>query len=155
MAQNDFSISGFDEVTKKLGRLSVDVGDKAGRAALRKASGIVAKAARENALQVDDPLTGRTIRDNIRLQFAGRHYRETGDLMYRVGVSTRRGRIPKGNPDEGPKGNTPHWHLVEEGTEHSRAQPFLRPALSENINPVLDKLKTELSKEIDKALSKQ
>ncbi|WPC72923.1 HK97-gp10 family putative phage morphogenesis protein [Vibrio porteresiae] len=152
MAQNDFSILGFDDVAKKLMRLSVDVGDKAGRSALKKAAGIVAKAARDNAMLVDDPVTGRRIRDNIRLQFASKHYRETGDLMYRVGVSTKKGPIPKNNPDEGRGGNTPHWHLIEEGTEHAKAQPFLRPALSDNINPVLDRLRTELSKEIEKAL---
>lgn len=150
----DFSILGLDEVTKKLGNLSVELGDSAGRRAVRKAFGVVARAARENALLVDDPETGRRIRDNIRLQFASRFYRDTGDIMYRVGVATRKGRIPKGNPDEGPKGNTPHWHLVELGTEKARAQPFLRPALSENINKVMDKLVTELDKEITKELAK-
>lgn len=155
MANNfDFSIIGLDEVTKRLSRLSLEVGDAAGRRALRKAANVVAKAARENAMLVDDPTTGRRIRDNIRLQFASRHYKETGDLMYRVGVSTLKGRIPKGNPDEGPKGNTPHWHLVELGTERSRAQPFLRPALSENINKVVDTLVVELDKEITKELAK-
>ncbi|MBF4377308.1 HK97-gp10 family putative phage morphogenesis protein, partial [Vibrio anguillarum] len=73
---------------------------------------------------------------------------------YRVGVSTLKGRIPKGNPDEGPKGNTPHWHLVELGTERSRAQPFLRPALSENTNKVVDTLIVELDKESTKELAK-
>lgn len=153
MRSSEFSIVGFEEIKRQLGKLSVDVGDKAARSAMRKAAGIVARSARENALRIDDPETGRRIRDNIRLQFASRHYRETGDLMYRVGVSSRRGVIPKGNPDEGPKGNTPHWHLVELGTEHSRAQPFLRPALSENIHPFLDRLTNELSKAINEALS--
>jgi HK97 gp10 family phage protein len=150
----DFSILGLDEVTKKLGNLSVELGDAAGRRAARKAFGIVARSARENALLVDDSETGRRIRDNIRLQFASRFYRDTGDIMYRVGVATRKGRIPKGNPDEGPKGNTPHWHLVELGTEKARAQPFLRPALSENVSKVMDKLVTELDKEITKELAK-
>ncbi|HDI3291990.1 TPA: HK97 gp10 family phage protein [Vibrio cholerae] len=148
----DFTILGLDEVLKKLGKLNLEIGDAAGKRALRKAARIVAKAARQNALLVDDPETGRRIRDNIRLQFASRHYKETGDLMYRVGVSTRKGRIPKGNPDEGKGGNTPHWHLIELGTEKARAQPFLRPALSENVNKVVDKLVTELDKEIDKVI---
>ncbi|HAS6095387.1 TPA: HK97-gp10 family putative phage morphogenesis protein [Vibrio vulnificus] len=150
----DFSIIGLDEITKKLGNLSVELGDAAGRRAARKAFGIVARAARENAMVIDDPDTGRRIRDNIRLQFASRYYRETGDIMYRVGVATRKGRIPKGNPDEGPKGNTPHWHLVELGTEKARAQPFLRPALSENVSSVMDKLAKQLDKEITKELAK-
>ncbi|WP_194665095.1 HK97 gp10 family phage protein, partial [Vibrio anguillarum] len=51
MANNfDFSILGLDEVTKRLSRLSLEVGDAAGRRALRKAANVVAKAARENAM---------------------------------------------------------------------------------------------------------
>ncbi|EKF9564396.1 TPA: HK97 gp10 family phage protein [Vibrio cholerae] len=149
----DFTILGLDEVLKKLGKLNLEIGDAAGKRALRKAARIVAKAARQNALLVDDPKTGRRIRDNIRLQFASRTYRKTGDIMYRVGVSTRRGRIPKGNPDEGKGGNTPHWEYVELGTENARAQPFLRPALSENVNKVIDTLVIELDKEINKVLN--
>lgn len=147
-----FNLTGFDHAMKRMKKLRSEIRDKAGRNALRKGSAIVANAAREAAVMVDDPETGRRIRDNIRLQFASRHYRNTGEIMYRVGVSTKRGRIPKGNPDEGPRGNTPHWHLIEFGTEHSRAQPYMRPALSENINQVIEKVANELDNELDKIL---
>lgn len=149
-ARSDFSLVGFEDIKNRLSKLTANVRDKAGRTALRKAAGIVAKAARDGAIAIDDPETGRRIRDNIRLQFATRFFRETGNIMYRVGVATKRGRIPDGNPDEGPLGNTPHWHLVELGTEHSRAFPFMRPALANNINAVIDKTATELENELDK-----
>ena len=113
----------------------------------------MARAARQNAERVDDPETGRRIRDNIGRRFRGRYFRRTGDLMISVGVLTKRGPIPEGNPDEGAKGNTPHFHLVELGTEHARAQPFLRPALEENINPAINKFASELDKELEKALA--
>lgn len=154
MKNVEFAIHGLDQIKDKLARLDREVGDAAGRRALRKAANVIAAAAKENALLVDDPNTARRIRDNIRLQFASRHYKQTGDLMYRIGVSTRKGRIPKGNPDEGAKGNTPHWHLIEIGTEHSRAKPFLRPALAEKRQQAIDTLMHELDREIAKELYK-
>lgn len=148
-----FSITGLDPLLKKMSGLTPQIRARAGRSALGKAANIVSRAARQNAERVDDPETGRRIRDNIGRRFRGRYFRRTGDLMISVGVLTKRGRIPKGNPDEGAKGNTPHWHLVELGTERSRAQPFLRPALEENINPAIDRFATAMSQELDKIMS--
>lgn len=146
----NFSLTGVDELSARLKVLRHEVNGKAGRRALGKAVTPVARAARQNAERVDDPKTARRIRDNIGRRFRGRYFRRTGDLMISVGVLTKRGRIPKGNPDEGAKGNTPHWHLVELGTERARAQPFLRLALAENINPAINKFADEMSKELDK-----
>ncbi|TVL22738.1 hypothetical protein AYI92_03060 [Shewanella xiamenensis] len=153
MATSDFSIVGLKEVKAKMNKVSQTVLDTGTRAALRKAAGIVKKAAQQNALAVDDPKTGRRIRDNINLQFASRLFQRDGVIMYRVGVATNRGRIPTPNADEGARGNTPHWHLVEFGTERAQAQPFMRPALANNINQVINSFTFEFDKELDKALS--
>ncbi|MDV5390738.1 HK97-gp10 family putative phage morphogenesis protein [Shewanella xiamenensis] len=153
MATSDFSIVGLKEVKAKMNKVSQTVLDTGTRAALRKAAGIVKKAAQQNALAVDDPKTGRRIRDNITLQFASRLFQRDGVIMYRVGVATNRGRIPTPNADEGARGNTPHWHLVEFGTERAQAQPFMRPALANNINQVINSFTFEFDKELDKALS--
>ncbi|MCG9962338.1 HK97-gp10 family putative phage morphogenesis protein [Shewanella cutis] len=153
MATSDFSIVGLKEVKAKMNKVSQTVLDTGTRAALRKAAGIVKKAAQQNALAVDDPKTGRRIRDNITLQFASRLFQRNGVIMYRVGVATNRGRIPTPNADEGARGNTPHWHLVEFGTERAQAQPFMRPALTNNINQVINSFTFEFDKELDKALS--
>ncbi|MCT8871542.1 HK97-gp10 family putative phage morphogenesis protein [Shewanella xiamenensis] len=153
MATSDFSIVGLKEVKAKMNRVSQTVLDTGTRSALRKAAGIVKKAAQQNALAVDDPKTGRRIRDNITLQFASRLFQRDGVIMYRVGVATNRGRIPTPNADEGARGNTPHWHLVEFGTERAQAQPFMRPALANNINQVINSFTFEFDKELDKALS--
>src|SRR5690606_24043644 len=106
------------------------------------------KKAKENALRVDDPETGRRIADNIGQRFRSRYFRQTGDTMVSVGVRTNRGRIPKGNPDEGRRGNTPHWHLVELGTERAKAQPFLRPAASESVSEIFNTVATELERQV-------
>ena len=153
MATSDLSIIGLKEVKAKMNKVSQTVLDTGTIAALRKAAGIVKKAAQQNALAVDDPKTGRRIRDNITLQFASRLFQRDGVIMYRVGVATNRGRIPTPNADEGARGNTPHWHLVEFGTERAQAQPFMRPALANNINQVINSFTFEFDKELDKALS--
>lgn len=153
MATSDFSIIGLKEVKAKMNKVSQTVLDTGTRSALRKAAGIVKKSAQQNALAVDDPKTGRRIRDNITLQFASRLFQRDGVIMYRVGVATNRGRIPTPNADEGARGNTPHWHLVEFGTERAQAQPFMRPALANNINQVINSFTFEFDKELDKALS--
>lgn len=47
------------------------------------------------------------------------------------------------------------WHLTELGTKHSKAQPFLRPALDENASAVVEGLKRALAQRIKRALKKQ
>lgn len=152
-ARSEFSLVGMKPIADKLKKLTQELSFKASRAAMREAFRPVAKAARQNAAAVDSPFTARKIRDNVRLQFATRFYRETGLLMYRVGVASKRGPIPRGNPDEGKGGNTPHWHLLEIGTEKMRAQPMLRPALANNVGVVLDKLATGLEEQINKIVT--
>lgn len=149
----EFSLTGIEEVRRKLEQVPIKLRTKGSKRALGRAAAIVRKAARQNALRVDDHETGRRIADNIGQRVRGGYSRRTGDAMVSVGVLTQKGRIPKGNPDAGPKGNTPHWHLIELGTEKARAQPFLRPALESNIGAVTDKFVTELDKELDKALA--
>lgn len=149
----EFSLIGFEEVRKKLAQTPIKLRTKGSRRALGRAAAIVRKAARQNALRVDDAETGRRIADNIGQRVRGGYSRRTGDAMVSVGVLTQHGRIPKGNPDTGRKGNTPHWHLVELGTEKARAQPFLRPAMENNIGAVIDKFAVELDKELEKALA--
>ncbi|KAF0804929.1 hypothetical protein A6D6_02693 [Alcanivorax xiamenensis] len=151
MADNvEFSITGIEELSRKLTNIPLQVSKKPGRRALGKAVNVIAKAARQNARRVDDPDTGRKISQNIGRRFRSRHFRRTGELKISVGVLSRRGKIPKGNPDEGAKGNTPHWHLVELGTAEARAQPFLRPALADNMNEAIDVFARNLDIELTK-----
>lgn len=148
--EGKFSLTGYNAVIEKMRALPVAMRGKPGRSALGKAAAIVKKAAQANASRVDDPETGRRIAQNVTQRFRSKYFKRTGDLMISVGVATPKGRIPKGNPDEGAKGPTPHWHLVELGTERMKAQPFLGPALADNINPILDTFAVQLGKQIDK-----
>lgn len=151
----EFELKGLDQMRKRLKQLPEKLQQKGLKSALGRAARVIRNAAKDNALRVDDPETGRRIADNIVQRVRSRHTRRTGDLMVSVGVATERGRIPSGNPDEGAKGNTPHWHLVELGTERMQAQPFLRPAAESNAEAAFDAFASEVERQVEKALSEK
>lgn len=47
------------------------------------------------------------------------------------------------------------WHFAEFGTAFQAAHPFLRPALDNHANEVVELLKAELAKGIERAVRKQ
>lgn len=154
MFDAQWDLKGFEQVTAKLRALPVELRGKPGRSALGSAARLVTNQAKDNALRIDDAETGRKIADNVVQRFRSRYFKQTGDLMISVGVATLKGRIPAGNPDTGPKGNTPHWHLIELGTEKTRAQPFLRPALPALSDRVQATFASKLEKAIDRLVKK-
>jgi len=149
-----FDLKGFDSAIAKLRALPVQFRGKAGRSALGKAARLVTNAAKSNAERINDPDTGRKISDNVTQRVRSGYQKRTGDIMISVGVGTDRGPIPKGNPDTGPKGSTPHWHLVELGTEKMSAEPFLRSALESNLEQVTATTAANLERELDKIAKK-
>ncbi len=150
MYDAQWELRGFDRVIAKMKGLPVELRGKAGRSALGKAARVLTNHAKDNAQRIDDKDTGRQIARNVTQRFRSKFSRQTGDLMISVGVATEKGRIPKGNPDEGAGGNTPHWHLVEMGTERMRAEPFLRPAFVQGVEEVQTVFASELEKQIAK-----
>lgn len=151
----DFSVkmTGVDELAKKLEGLRYDVQKKGGRFALRKAAQVVRDAARQNAQAVDSSATGRSIARNITEKWNGRLNKQTGDLGFRVGVQGG-ARIPKDNVDEGAGGPTPHFRLLEFGTEKMAARPFFARALPENAQKATDVFIDQFGRAIDRALKK-
>lgn len=148
-------IKGVDELNKRLDSLKVETRYKTGRSALRRASMIVVKAAQMKAQQHDDKETGRKISDNIATRWNGRLYKSTGDLGFRVGVMQGAILPKKGErTDKGAKGPTPHWRLLEFGTEKMPEYPFMRPALENNIDRVTNEFVRAYNLGIDRALKK-
>ncbi|WP_345956579.1 HK97 gp10 family phage protein [Pseudomonas fulva] len=148
----DFSITGLDGLLGKLESVSYDVRRKGGRAALRKAAQIVMQKAKEGAERIDDKATGRSIADNIAVRWNGRLFKRTGDLGFRIGVL--HGAVLKDGGDLSPNSPTPHWRLIEFGTEKMAAAPFMRPALANSINEVTNAFVTEYEKAIDRAIKR-
>ncbi|MCY1543911.1 phage protein, HK97 gp10 family [compost metagenome] len=155
MADVEFSITGLDSLLGKLDELSYDVKRKGGRSSLRKAAQIVVNHAKQNAAGLDDANTGRSIADNVAMRWNGRLNKTTGDLGFRVGV-LHGAVLPKKGETAETTANapTPHWRLLEFGTEKMRAQPFLRSALADHISEVTGTFVSEYEKSIDRALKR-
>lgn len=148
----EFSLIGLDDLLGKLDSVSNDMRRKGGRASLRKAAQIVVQKAKEGAEKIDDKETGRSISDNIALRWNGKLFKRTGDLGFRIGVM--HGAVLKDGGDLSPNSPTPHWRLIEFGTEKMAAAPFMRPALANNISEVTNTFLTEYEKAIDRAIKR-
>lgn len=149
----EFSITGLESLLGKLDAVSYDVRRKGGRAALRKAAQVVVQKAKEGAERIDDKETGRSIADNIALRWNGRLFKQTGDLGFRIGVLHGAVLAKKGDAvDLSTNAPTPHWRLIEFGTEKMAAAPFMRPALANSIAEVTNTFVSEYEKSIDRAI---
>ena len=148
----EFSLIGVDDLISKLDTISDDLRRKGGRAALRRAANVIVEKAKANARRLDDPETGRSIADNVALRWNGRQFRMTGDLAFRIGVL--HGAVLQKHPDKAVNAPTPHWRLLEFGTEKMKAQPIMRPAADSSIDQVVSTFVTEYDKAIDRAIQR-
>lgn len=156
-ADVSFKITGLDPLLGKLENLKYETKKKGGRFALRKAAQLVRDAAKQNALRIDDPDTSAQIAANITERWNSRLFKRTGDLGFRVGVLGG-ARIPKSRPKGsepgGPGGDTRYWAFVEFGHEGVPAQPFMRPALENNIGAATDMFAKTYEAVIDRAIKR-
>jgi HK97 gp10 family phage protein len=144
---NEFSLHGLDGALAKMRAISRDVATKGTRAAGTRAMRIVRDAARARARQLDDPKTASNIAKAITTRYDGKASKREGGVVVKVGVVG--GAKPrKGDEDMG------HWRLLEFGTSQMRAQPFMRPALEQNVDAVTDAFVQALEPAIDKAIAK-
>ncbi|EIC82082.1 HK97-gp10 family putative phage morphogenesis protein [Serratia sp. M24T3] len=148
----EFSLIGLDSLLGKLDTISDDLRRKGGRAALRKAANVIAEKAKANAMRVDDPHTGRSIADNIAIRWNGKVFKTTGNLGFRIGVL--HGAVLKNHPDKAKNAPTPHWRLLEFGTEKMKAQPIMRPAIASGAAEAVNTFVLEYEKAIDRAIAR-
>jgi len=155
VAQDDisFSILGLKELNNTLGQLGPAYKYKGARFALRKAANLVRDAAKQNALRLDDPETASAIAENIAVRFSSRRFKNTGDVMFRVGVRGGAKQEKNQSVDPGlPGGGTQHWRFPEFGYIHKKSgehvppTPFMRPALEENIDKAVGEFVDQLDK---------
>lgn len=152
----DVQIHGIDELNRKLKLLtSSKAAKRIARKAARQAMNIVRDAARANAKAIDDPETAEKIWKNIAV--SGGKSRNANEIVMRVGV---RGGAAMNKYSDREKlanlsgGNTTHWKFIELGTSRLPAVPFMRPALSTNIQEVTNKFSNVFGVELDKELAK-
>lgn len=148
-------VTGMKELSDRIKAVSDDLRYRGGRFALRKAATLVQKAAKQNALQIDDAETGRSIASNIAIRWNGRLFKSTGNLGFRLGVLHGAVLPKKGQPVPTNAGApTPHWRLLEFGTERMPAQPFLRRAAAENVEAFMSEFVLHYNKALDRAIKK-
>jgi HK97 gp10 family phage protein len=161
VADVEFSLIGLDSLLGKIASINDDLKRKGGRAALRKAAKLVADAAKNNAAQIDDPATGRSIASNVALRWNGRVFKRSGDLAFRVGILGG-ARLTRKNEEVGTGAGTktPHWRLLEFGFLNKKsgllvpAQPVMRRALADNIDAATKTFVKEYEKSIDRAIKR-
>lgn len=153
----EVKIEGLDDLRRTMLSVSEDVRKKSGRAALRRAAMVIANAAKQNAAQIDDPETSEQIAKNIAVRWSSKINRRTGDLAFRIGVlggAKISKREPKGSKPGGPGGDTRYWAYVEFGTQKTRANPFMVPAATNNVQMVVSTFSIQLDKALDRAIKK-
>lgn len=150
-----FSLIGFEDVALKMKALTYDAQYKGGRFALRKAATELARIVKANSEKVDDPATPRSIPANVTLRWNRRQFAQNGVLGFRVGVmGGAGGPLPTSAFEGNPGGDTRYWRHLEFGNSRTRAQPFMRKALTDNINNLTDIFAKEFGAAMTRALQR-
>lgn len=154
----EFDLVGLEDLRAKLKEISKDMQFKGGRFALRKSAQVIRDKARENASRVDDSKTPEDIAKNITERWSGRLNTRTGDLGFRIGVlggakgaAVASGEIA-GKGKANPGGDTFYWRFLEFGTQHISARPFMRPAMTDSIQPATAEFIKQYDKAVDRAI---
>lgn len=143
-----FKISGADQLINKMSKFADKLQEAAGKRAARKAMAIVRKAAQVAAQRFDDPETPESVKRNVYLQQSRRGSKAIGGVYMKVGILG--GANIRSSSPNNPGGATWYWRFKELGTEDNPAEPFLLPALMNNVGSVESTLVTELNREIDR-----
>lgn len=143
----EFRIEGLDSALANMRTLGPKLRQKGLRRAVSRGARIVRRAAVANAKRVDDPETPSAIWKNIAMAYSARESKREKGVVYRVGV---RGGARVSDVPGGRGGVTFHWRFLELGTSEMQAKPFMRQALSQNVERVTDEVVTTLDKELGK-----
>lgn len=156
---------GADEALAKMRGLAPKLIKSGMKRAVRKGAVVVQKAAKANALKIDDPQTKQQIARNIAVQYSGPLSKKEKGVAYRVGVlggarrlyannkaNRRKGIV--GQETGGTGGSTWYWRFIELGTSKMRARPFMVPALTANIDRATSAIVSELGPALDRAIQK-
>lgn len=148
----EVKLEGLDSLLGKLDAISYETKRKTGRSALRKAANVIVTQIKHNAEQLDDPLTARSIADNAALRWNGRMFKQTGDLAFRIGIL--QGAVLKKHPSMAKDAPTPHWRLLEFGTENMAAKPLVRAAANSRLTEVFNTFAINYEAGIDRAIKR-
>lgn len=154
------SVEGLDNVLARLRELSSKMQKKFVAHAVRKGANIIKKAAVDKAKRFDNPKTAKRVYNEITTRTNSKLGKKNGGVAISVGVkggakqykNTNENRRKKrvGASYEGP-GNVYYWRFLEFGTSKMKAQPFMRPAVENNVTQVTEAIVADLNDQLDKA----
>lgn len=156
------AITGLDDVMERMQLMRINMQKKYARKAARKAMNIARDAARQKAKSFDDPDSTEKIYKNIVVQQVKRKNKNPGEVVMSVGIkggayantkeNRKKGRAGEETANIGstsnPGGDTFYWRFKEFGTAKMAAEPFMRPALADNIDAVTDDFASTLQADI-------
>ena len=139
-------VEGLRQLGDAMRRLGADVAKKAARSATGSAAALVKKAAQDNIRKSPSIDSGSLLSAVIAKKLPNGQTPLTSEHIVTV-----RGRGKTFNKKGQKIARAPHAGFVEFGTVEMPAEPFLRPALSQNVRPAIDKMAQVLKRRIDKA----
>lgn len=155
----EIKVEGLDKVVAEMRKVTVQMRGKIARSAVRKGANVVRDAAKQAWARVDREETPNNIAENVAVQFAGRTFRRTGDIMFRVGI--RGGAKQYANTKENRRarrvgktyktgGSTFYWRFYELGTKRQPARPVMQPALFNNGQAAFNAMVNEMNRQFAK-----
>lgn len=153
-----FDLKLKNDVIAKLKTLAPKLQKRYLYTAMRAGAVIVQHAAQERARALDDPKTPKAIWKEIAIRTNAKMGRQNQGLALQIGVLG--GARKYSNTDSNKRhrrvgrtyitpGNVYYWRFLEFGTSKMKAQPFMRPALENNVNSVSSAITDKLNGAID------
>lgn len=157
LSTSNFALDIKRGVVDKLKTLGPKLEKKYLNKAMRTGANIVKKAAQTRAKQFDDPKTPMKVWKEIAAYTDSKLGKQNGGVAIVIGVkggarryknnSYNRSKQRVGQTYMGP-GMVYYWRFLEFGTSKMKAQPFLRPALANNVGKVTDAITGKINDSI-------
>lgn len=154
MADDLIKIEGLRELDAKLAQLPTKVGFKVLRSAMMAATGAMFKAARSNAEATgikgfDAGATAAAMARWVKKEAP------TKTVLYIGPKNKNKKALALWNAKHGRNvTRLRHFHLLEFGSEHGPAQPFLRPAFAAHARSAAESFKGNVEKQLAKVWNK-
>jgi HK97 gp10 family phage protein len=149
---NRMTLRGAKELERALLALPDRVAKRHTFNALRAAARQIQKAARENLIAHGSADTGALVNA---VKTSDRKRSKKGSAVVAVGIENKAYQAKRKGSSRPKKVNPKNYaHLVEFGSEHSAAKPFMGPAMDGEGGKALDTILDKLTKAIEKEAKK-
>lgn len=160
-------VTGLPELRDNIDKLSTEISGPSIKTALRAGANVIRDRAKANAIKLDDPSTPENISKNIVTSWGRKETQATGNMTMRVGIMGGAGRVRGERLKKGqvavkgrnantsnPGGDTRYWRMLEFGTKHMAARPFMRPAMNTSASQAFSTFATALERAINRNIKK-